>query len=94
MREEILGESLASILDGIYIPQKAIQQIVQAQEDVARRAVEEQERETVRLGRSLQEVRRKKQQTYKDKLNGPSQRSSGENCTRVGQKKNRFLRIE
>jgi hypothetical protein len=30
----------------------------------------ERERETVHLGRRLQEVHRKKQQTYQDKLNG------------------------
>jgi Zn-dependent M16 (insulinase) family peptidase len=70
MREEALGQSLGSILDGIYVPQAPIQQIVQSQENAAHRAAEEREREIVHLGRSLQEVRRKKQHTYEDKLNG------------------------
>jgi hypothetical protein len=43
---------------------------VESQENVIHRAAEERERETVHLGRRLQEVRRKKQQTYQDKLNG------------------------
>jgi site-specific DNA recombinase len=70
MREESLGQSLGSILDGIYIPQKAIQQIVESRENAAHHAAEEREREVVHLGRSLKEIRRKKQQTYEDKLNG------------------------
>ncbi len=70
MRKETLGQSLASILDSIYIPQEAIQKMVRSQEDATHRAAGEREKETVHVGRSLQEVRRKIQQAYEDKLNG------------------------
>lgn len=70
MREEVLAQSLSTVLDGIYVPEVVIAQILAAQDEANLSEDAERERETVRLGHALQALRRKKQQAYEDKLKG------------------------